>query len=138
MDATLRRAQFEYDNRVPGESCDSALHEWLENGVEQLLLGGDVRFRRRLHGPRAVTSEQFAAAVDEFTFEQLSSSGMSPSVLGRLVLSAWRGASSDAASAAAEALNSPDPDEALRRIARALLLPLAHDGLIAQSEEDEL
>lgn len=138
MDAALRHAQFEYDNRLPEEDCDSALYEWIENGVEQLLLGGDVRFRRRLHGTQAVTFEQFAAAVDEFTLEQLSAPGISPSVLGRLVLSAWRKASSDAASAAAEALNSPDPDEALRQIARTLLLPLAHDGLIAQAEEDEL
>lgn len=137
MDAALQRAQFVYDNRLPDESCDSALHEWIENGVDQLLLGGDVRFRRRLHGIQAVTFEQFAAAVDEFTLGQLAGSGMSPSVLGRLVLSAWRRASSDAASVAAEALNSPDPDEALREIARTLLLPLAHDGLIAQSEDDE-
>jgi hypothetical protein len=138
MDAALRHAQFEYDNRLPEADCDSALYEWIENGVEQLLLGGDVRFRRRLHGTQAVTFEQFAAAVDEFTLEQLSAPGISPSVLGRLVLSAWRKASSDAASAAAEVLNSPDPDEALRQIARTLLLPLAHDGLIAQAEEDEL
>jgi hypothetical protein len=137
MDAALRHAQFEYDTLLPEEDCDSALHEWIENGVEQLLLGGDVRFRRRLHGTQAVTFEQFAAAVDEFTLEQLSASGISPSVLGRLVLSAWRKASSDAASAAAEALNSADPDEALRQIARTLLLPLAHDGLIAQAEEDD-
>ncbi len=138
MNAALRIAQFEYDNRLPVDFCDAAEHQWIENGAEQLLLGAEVTFKRRLHSPQGVTQEQFAVAVDEFVFEQLSGSGMSNSVIGRLVLSARRKASSDAASAAGEALNSPDPDEALRQIAVRLLKPLARDGLIAQAEDAEL
>ncbi|MNJ66828.1 hypothetical protein D3C77_629420 [compost metagenome] len=70
--------------------------------------------------------------------EQLSGSGMSPSVIGRLVLAARRKDASEARSAAAEAIASADPDEALREVARSLLRPLAKDGLIAQAEDAEL
>ncbi|AGL85594.1 hypothetical protein PFLCHA0_c38280 [Pseudomonas protegens CHA0] len=45
---------------------------------------------------------------------------------------------SEARSAAFEALDSQDPDETLRDIARTLLRPLAADGLIAQAEDNEL
>lgn len=138
MNAALKLCQLEYDNRLPVDLCDAAEHQWIENGVEQLLLGGDVMFKRRLHAAQGVTYEQFSVAVDEFVMGQLAGSGISNSVLGRLVLSAKRKASADAASAANEALNSPDPDEALRRIAVGLLQPLARDGLIAQAEDDEL
>lgn len=138
MNAALKLAQFEYDNRLPVEVDDSAVTEWIDNAAEQLLLGADVKFKRRLHSPQGVTYEQFAAAVDEFVFGQLSASGVSNSVLGRLVLAAKRKSSSDACSAAAEALNCANPDEALRQIAVALLKPLAKDALIAQAEDDEL
>lgn len=138
MNVALRIAQFEYANRLPVDLCDAAEHQWIEDAVEQLMLGGDVTFKRRLHSPQGVTQERFAEAVDEFVFEQLSGSNMSGSVIGRLVLSARRKASSEAAGAANEALNSPDPTEALRQIAVRLLKPLARDGLIAQAEDDDL
>jgi hypothetical protein len=63
---------------------------------------------------------------------------MSPSVLGRLVLAAKRKDASEVSSAADEAIASADPDGALRDVARALLRPLAQDGLIAQAEDAEL
>lgn len=134
----LAKAQFEYDNRLPVVICSSAERIWIDDAAEQLLLGTDVKFKRALHSPQGVTYEQFAAAVDEFVMGQLSASGVSNSVLGRLVLAAKRRASSDACTAAAEALNSPNPDEALRQIAVTLLTPLAKDALIAQAEDDEL
>ncbi len=138
MNAALKLAQFEFDNRLPVEVDDSAVTEWIDNAAEQLLLGADVKFKRRLHSPQGVTYEQFAAAVDEFVMGQLSASGISNSVLGRLVLAAKRKASSDACTAAAEALHCANPDEALRQIAVTLLKPLAADALIAQTEDDEL
>lgn len=139
MGAGFTRAQFEYDNQLPldDDSASQAL-DWIEHGVEQLMMGGDVRFKRRLHSAQAVTFEQFAAAVDECVMEQLTGCGVSPSVLGRLVLAARRKASSEAASAAGEALNSADPEETLREIARALLRPLVADGLVARFEDDEI
>lgn len=130
------KAQFEYDNRLPVDFCSSAERVWIDDAAEQLLLGADVKFKRALHSPQGVTYEQFAAAVDEFVMGQLSAAGISNSVLGRLVLAAKRRASSDACTAAAEALNSPNPDEALRQIAVTLLTPLAKDALIAQAEDD--
>jgi hypothetical protein len=134
----LSAAQFEYDNRLPVELDTDAERVWIDDAAEQLLLGADVKFKRALHSPQGVTYEQFAAAVDEFVMGQLSAFGISNSVLGRLVLAAKRRASSDACTAAAEALNSPNPDEALRQIAITLLTPLAKDALIAQAEDAEL
>ncbi|MNJ53121.1 hypothetical protein D3C77_484980 [compost metagenome] len=134
--SALRKAQFEYDNRLPGEHPDDVAERiWIDNAAVDLLEGRDVKFRRRLRSPQGVTFDQFAVAVDEFVMGQLSSSGMSPSVLGRLVLAAKRKDSSEASSAADEALASPDPTEALREVARTLLRPLAQDGLIAQAED---
>lgn len=132
------KAQLEYDNRLPVDLCSSAERIWIDDAAEQLLLGADVTFKRKFQSPQGVTYEQFAAAVDEFVMGQLSAFGISNSVLGRLVLAAKRRASSDACTAAAEALNSPNPDEALRQIAVTLLTPLAKDALIAQAEDEEL
>lgn len=134
----LSKAQFEYDNRLPVELESDAERVWIDDAAEQLLLGADVKFKRSLHSSQGVTYEQFAAAVDEFVMGQLSAAGISNSVLGRLVLAAKRRASSDACTAAAETLNSPNPDEALRQIAITLLTPLAKDALIAQAEDAEL
>lgn len=134
----LAKAQFEYDNRLPVELDTDAERVWIDDAAEQLLLGADVKFKRALQSPQGVTYEQFAAAVDEFVMGQLYAAGISNSVLGRLVLAAKRRASSDACTAAAEALNSPNPDEALRQIAMTLLRPLARDALIAQAEDAEL
>lgn len=127
MNVALKLAQFEYDNRLPVVIDDSAEREWVANGVEQLLMGADVE-----HG---VTFDRFAVAVDEFAMEQLGDAGVSHSVLGRLVLLARRKATADAASAAGEALNCADPDEAIRQIAVALLAPYAKAGAIALAED---
>lgn len=139
MNAALQHSQFKYDNRQPLHLDDGEAERiWIDNTADDLLEGRDVKFQRRLRSPQGVTFEQFAVAVDEFVMGQLGGSGISPSVLGRLVLAAERRDSSEARSAAVEALASPDPDEALREIARTLLRPLAKDGLIAQAEDDEL
>ncbi|MGH8463800.1 MAG: hypothetical protein ACRESP_13955 [Pseudomonas sp.] len=135
----LRKAQFEYDNRQPVALDDGeAARIWVDNAADDLIEGRDVKFQRRLYGPQGVTFEQFAVAVDEFVMGKLGVSGISQSTLGRLVLAAERRDASEARSAAVEALASPDPDEALRDIARKLLQPLAQDGLIAQAEDAEL
>lgn len=138
MNAALKICQAEYDNRLPVGHDTDAERVWIEDATEQLLLSADVKFKRALHPPQGVTYEQFAAAVDEFVMGQLSAVGISNSVLGRLVLAAKRKASSDACTAAAEALNSRNPDEALRQIAITLLTPLAKDALVAQAEDDAL
>lgn len=118
--------------------CTPAEQAWIDNAAEQLMLGDDIQFKRRLCSPQGVTYERFASAVDEYVMDQLAQSGVSNSVLGRLVLAAKRKASSDACSAAAEALNCANPDDALRQIAITLLKPLARDALVAQAEDDDL
>jgi hypothetical protein len=139
MNAVLRIAQFEYDNRLPVDLCDVAEQQWIENGVYTLVeLRADVSFKRRLHSKQGVTFEQFAEAVDEYLMDQLSGSGVSKSVLGRLVLAAKFGSPAEAGTAADEIIHSATPDEALRQIAVRLLKPLARDGLIAQAEDAEL
>lgn len=134
----LRKAQFLYDNAEPAPDGgqDEAERIWVDDGAEDLLACRDVTFQRRLRQKQGVTYEQFATAVDEFVMEQLSTSGISSSALGRLVLSARSRAASDAAAAAEEILHCADPDEALREVARKLLRPLAKDGLLAQAEDE--
>jgi hypothetical protein len=138
MDLPIMRGQFAYDSCLAQLDETSRESQWVENAVEQLMMGGDIGFKRRLHSVQGITFEQFAVAVDEFALEQLSGCGVSPSVLGRLVLAARRKASADAASVAAELLDCPDPDERLAQIARRLLSPLARDALIAEEEDNEL
>lgn len=139
MNAALQHAQFEYDNRQPVHLDDGEAERiWIDNAAGDLLEGRDVKFQRRMRGPQGVTFEQFAVAVDEFVMGQLGGSGVSPSLLGRLVLAAKRKDSSEASSAADEAIACPEPTETLQEIARKLLRPLAQDGLIAQAEDAEL
>lgn len=121
----------------PASVVTPAEAEWIADAAEHLLNRRDVQFKRRLHSPQGVTFERFALAVDEHVMDQLSDSGMSNSVLGRLALHARCKAQSDAATVANE-LIGPDADEVLLRIAMKLLKPLAADALIAQAEDDEL
>ncbi|MDD1016871.1 hypothetical protein [Pseudomonas rubra] len=136
----LRNAQWLYDHAEPepANRNNEAARVWVDNAAGDLLEGRDVTFQRRLRAQQGVTLEQFAVAVDEFVMGQLSVSVVSPSALGRLVLAARRKDSSEACSVADEVLDSLDPEEALRGIARNLLQPLAADALIAQAEDAEL
>ena len=136
----LRKAQFLYDNAepAPDDGQDEAQRIWIDNAAEELLARRDVTFQRRLRQKQGVTFEQFAVAVDEFVMNQLGASGISNSVLGRLVLASRAKVSSDAADAADEILAVANPEEALREIARTLLRPLAKDGLLAEAEEAQL
>lgn len=136
----LRAEQWRYDNAEPEPEInnDEAECAWIDNAAQDLLDGNSVQFQRRLRGKQGVTFDQFAVAVDEFVMSQLGSSGVSPSVLGRLVLAAKRKDVSEARGAADEAIGCSDPNDALLEIARSLLRPLASDGLIAQAEDAEL
>lgn len=68
---------------------------------------------------------------------QLGLSGISNSVLGRLVLAAHDKVTSDAAAAADEILSVANPESALKEITRQLLSPFAREGVLAQAEEAE-
>ncbi|SDA11073.1 hypothetical protein SAMN03159476_00370 [Pseudomonas sp. NFPP05] len=136
MNTAMQICQARYDAMLPPEPVDTEEAEriWVDNAAYDLLDGQDVKFQRRMRSPQGVTQEQFAQAVDEYVMDNVSS----PSVIGRLILSAVRRDTSDAQGAAIEAICAPDHKEALCEVARILLRPLAADGLIAQAEDDAL
>lgn len=133
----LRAAQFEYDNRLPPAVSDESEAErlWIDDGIAELMARRDVVFQRRMRPKQGVTYERFAQAVDEFVMGQLGLSGISNSVLGRLVLSARGKVTSDAEAAADEIMSVANPESALEEIARQLLTPFAKEGVLAQAEE---
>ncbi len=132
----LRAAQFEYDNRLPGEHPDDVPERlWVDDGISELMARRDVVFQRRMRPKQGVTYERFAQAVDEFVMGQLGLNGISNSVLGRLVLAARSKVTSDAKAAADEIMSVANPEAALEEIARQLLTPFAKEGVLAQAEE---
>jgi len=135
----LRAAQFEYDNRMPPAVSEVADAEstWIDDGIAELMARRDVVFQRRMRPKQGVTYERFAQAVDEFVMGQLGLSGISNSVLGRLVLAARCKVTSDAAAAADEILSVANPEVQLEEIARQLLTPFAKEGVLAQAEDAE-
>ncbi|WP_054883603.1 hypothetical protein [Pseudomonas sp. NBRC 111130] len=136
----LRAAQWQYDNQLPPAVSESAAEEaearWIDDGIAELMARRDFVFQRNFR-QRGVTYERFAQAVDEFVMGQIGQSGISNSVLGRLILAARCKSSSEAASAANEAMNVPNPDAMLQEIARTLLSPFAKEGVLAQAEDAE-
>lgn len=137
----LRKLQQRWDDMLPEEDDgrDEAVNSWLAESAEQLVrFHSDVMFKPRFGPPRGVTFDRFALAVDEYAIQQLSASGASPAALGYLILSAKFGSPADARSAADGVLNVPDPEQALREIAEALLEPYADDALLAKAEDDLL
>jgi len=135
----LRAAQWQYDNQLPPAVSESPAEEaeqiWIDDGIAELMARRDFVFQRRLRPQQGVTFERFAQAVDEFVMGQLGQTGISGSVLGRLVLAARCKSSGDAAAAADEAMNVPNPESMLQEIARTLLKPFAKEGVLAQAED---
>jgi len=136
----LRAAHFEYDNRMPPAVSESTAEEaearWVDDGITELMARRDFVFQRNFR-QRGVTYERFAQAVDEFVMGQIGQSGISNSVLGRLVLAARCKSTSEAASAAEEIMSVANPDAMLQEIARTLLTPFAKEGVLAQAEDAE-
>lgn len=136
----LRAAQSQYDNQLPPAVSESATEQaearWIDDGIAELMARRDVVFQRNFR-QRGVTYERFAQAVDEFVMGQIGQSGISGSVLGRLVLSARCKSISEAASTADEIMCVPNPESVLQEIARTLLIPFAAEGVLAQAEEAE-
>ena len=64
--SALRKAQFEHDEQLPPPVSETAQEvareEWLHNAVEQLLLGCDVKFQRRMRKAQGVTVAELEAA----------------------------------------------------------------------------
>lgn len=141
MSAALKIAQSIHDHALPPEDDerDEAVNAWLAESAEQLIrFKSDVMFKPRFGPPRGVTFDRFARAVDEYAMQQLIASGANPAALGYLILSAKFGSPAEASTAADGVLNVPDPEQALREIAEALLEPYADDALLAKAEDDAL
>lgn len=142
MNAALKLAQLEHDNRLPAQVSETpqelARSEWLHNAVEQLVeFRSDVKFQRRMRPAQGVTQDQFALAVDEHVNNRLAGGEVETSALGLLVISAQRRQGDKAA--AAELLGrSSHTLGMLGEIAERLLEPLADDALIAQAEDELL
>lgn len=142
MNAALKLAQLEHDNRLPVAVSETpqelARSEWLYNAAEQLVVfGSDVKLQRRMHPAQGVTQDQFALAVDEHVNGRLADCKVDTSALGWLVISALHRQADK--TAAAELLGrSGHPLGMLGEIAEGLLEPLADDALIAQAEDELL
>lgn len=131
----LRKAQWQYDNRLPPQVSETAeeaaQRAWVDNAIETLLDRQDATFQRHFL-KRGVTYKQFAEAVDQHLSELLiGTAGLSAHALGDLFLTARSGVSSDCKNAAANILG----DEKLREIARELLEPFAAEGVLADAED---
>lgn len=138
--SALRKAQFEHDEQlrppVSETAQEVAREEWLYNAVEQLLLGCDVKFQRRMRKAQGVTVAELEAAVDEYANGRLADGEVMTPSLGRLLIENSAGRADKAATA--ELLGSSDhPRGKLGEIAECLLRPLVNDALIAQAEDSE-
>ena len=138
--SALRKAQFEHDEQLPPPVSETAQEvareEWLHNAVEQLLLGCDVKFQRRMRKAQGVTVAELEAAVDEYAKGRLVAGEIVAPSLGRLLIENIGGRVDKAATA--ELLGPSDhPQGKLGEIAERLLRPLASDALIAQTEGGE-
>lgn len=111
---------------------------WIDNQADQLMMGSDVKFKRRLHSEQGVSLERFHNALDELIMERLSRSTASNWALGMMMHGIIRGDMSMAREGLIEAFGGPDHKQAAFEVAQELLRPLAADGVIAKEEDDEL
>ncbi|MGP5513194.1 hypothetical protein [Pseudomonas helleri] len=138
--SALLKAQFEHDEQLPPPvseiAQEVAREEWLHNAVEQLLLGCDVKFQRRMRKAQGVTVAELEAAVDEHANGRLADGEVVTPSLGRLLIENSGGRVDKAATA--KLLGPSDhPQGKLGEIAERLLRPLIKDALIAQAEDSE-
>ena len=138
--SALRKAQFEHDEQLPPPVSETAQEvareEWLYNAVEQLLLGCDVKFQRRMRKAQGVTVDELEAAVGEHAKGRLAADEVVMPSLGRLLIENSGGRADKKATV--ELLGPSDHSQGkLGEIAERLLRPLVNDALIAQAEGGE-
>ena len=105
------RATFHPNHLAIGQARVAKVHfpareEWLHNAVEQLLLGCDVKFQRRMRKAQGVTVAELEAAVDEYANGRLADGEVMTPSLGRLLIENSAGRADKAATA--ELLGSSD------------------------------
>lgn len=132
MNAALKLAQLEYDNRLPVVADDQAKTEWIANGVEQLLLGADVRWKRRNGFAKSVTFDDFRDRVQCHLVDRQKAGEDQRDSFADVVLAAARGVADKA-----PAIYLLGTAQSLHDLAAELLAPHAADGVAALREEVE-
>ncbi|UVK96488.1 hypothetical protein [Pseudomonas sp. B21-048] len=134
----LLKCQLRHDNAEPEDdsSYQEAATRWIENNAEQLVLGCDVLFLRRHGHWQGVTQAQFIAKIQEHLVQRQIDGADDGDWFAQLVAAAYAGGS---VKTFAENLlgQSNHVSGKIFEIAEALLEPYAHDGLIADAEDDE-
>lgn len=97
------------------------MSEWIENGIDQLLLGSDVEagYTPGTMRAQAVLQSDFVSRVGDLAMMNAEATDDGIGNIGRLILSANFGSSSACRSAAATLVSSKE----LRKVARELLEP---------------
>lgn len=141
MNARFDICQAAHDAKLPPPVSETAEElaraQWLYNAAEQLVIGADIWFQRRMHAPQGVSSKQFALAVDEHVNARLADCQVPTPSLGYMLIETKRGCA-DKTSADELLGHSEHPLGMLGEIAEKLLQPLVDDALIAQAEDGEL
>jgi hypothetical protein len=132
MNAALQIAQQNYDRALPPEDDDAAITRWIDDGVEQLLLGADVRWKRRLEGTKSVTADDFRGHVQQHLINRQIAGEDQCDAFADLVLNAMRRYADK--TSATYLLGTA---QTLRDLAEELLAPHAADGVEALREEAE-
>lgn len=97
------------------------MSQWVENGIEQLLLGSDVEagYTPGTIRPQSVLQSDFVSRVGDLAMVKAEVIDGGIDQIGRFILSARIGSFSECRSAAASLVS----DKELRKVARELLEP---------------
>ncbi|KPA87038.1 hypothetical protein PF66_06383 [Pseudomonas asplenii] len=136
--SALRKAQYEYDNRLPPpvSEDDLAEVEWIDANADRLLAGYRVDWGYRPGDKGEVTQAHFAKAVQDHVNQRQIDGLDEKDALGQLVIAASGFAS--AGSLLDLAIYLVGGKQALKEIAVELLKPHAEQAVAAQQEQDRL
>ncbi len=136
--SALRKAQYEYDNRLPPpiSEDDLAESEWLDANAERLLMGYGMfwGYRHSEHGE--VTQADFAQAVQDHLNQRQIDGEDQKDAFGQLVINAMGYRSAGLLMDLAEYLLGKK--SALKDIALELLRPHAEAALTFEQEQERL
>ena len=132
-----RKAQFEFDNRMPPPVSESpAEAEWIDTNAERLMLGYRVEWGFSKSDKGEVTQAMFARAVQDHVNQRQVDGEDKIDALGQLVIHAMGfGSAGLMLDLAIYLLGSKT---ALKQLAIDLLKPHAAIAVQLQEEQDEL
>lgn len=135
----LKKAQFHHDEALPlpvSESAtETAIAEWIEEGVEQLVrFGCDVHFTGAGGEKKVVTLADLILNIDMMANERLADLKVDTPALGRIIYESLNGRA-DKVSAAELIGHSSGSYGVLGDIAYAMLKPHAKDAVAADKDQ---